>query len=154
MNLKKALLSSLLLLFSSVAFAQPNTAFELAAIKTAKHIKIDGLLNDEAWKDAAMIQDFTEFRRNPGSKERFANRTIGYLMYSDVGIYFGAYCYEGSKDSIATELAGRDGFGTNDYLGITFDTYHDHLNGFEYFVTPLGEQWDAKMSPPAPNSES
>ena len=154
MNLKKALLSSLLLLFSSVAFAQPNTAFELAAIKTAKHIKIDGLLNDEAWKDAAMIQDFTEFRRNPGAKERYANRTIGYLLYSDMGIYFGAYCYEGSKDSIATELAGRDGFGTNDYLGITFDTYHDHLNGFEYFVTPLGEQWDAKMSPPAPNSES
>ncbi len=27
-------------------------------------------------------------------------------------------------------------------------TYYDKLNGFEYFVTPLNEQWDSKMSPP------
>jgi hypothetical protein len=32
--------------------------------------------------------------------------------------------------------------------GIIFDTYYDKLNAFEYFVTPLNEQWDAKMSPP------
>src|SRR6185503_17559925 len=33
-------------------------------------------------------------------------------------------------------------------------TYYVKLNGFEYFVTPLGEQWDAKMSPnPNGNSE-
>lgn len=68
MNLKKALLSSLLLLFSSVAFAQPNTAFELAAIKTAKHIKIDGLLNDEAWKDAAMIKILRNSAGTPALK--------------------------------------------------------------------------------------
>ena len=48
--------------------------------------------------------------------------------------------------SIATELSGRDGFGTNDYIGLIFDTYNDKQNGFEYFLTPLGEQWDAKMS--------
>ena len=45
------------------------------------------------------------------------------------------------------ELKGRDGFGNNDFVGIIFDTYHDKLNGFEYFVTPLGEQMDAKVSP-------
>lgn len=154
MNFKKILLCVQMLLLSMVAFSQSKIQLELPAIKTTKKVKIDGLLNDEAWKDAAVMKDFTEFRRSPGAKERFENRTIGYLMYSDVGIFFGAYCYEGSKDSIATELAGRDGFGTNDYVGISLDTYHDKLNGFEYFVTPLGEQWDAKMSPPAPNSES
>jgi hypothetical protein len=67
-------------------------------------------------------------------------------MYSDEGIYFGGTCHERDLDSIATELSGRDGFGTNDYIGITFDTYGDKLNGFEYFVTPLNEQWDAKVS--------
>ena len=51
------------------------------------------------------------------------------------------------KDSIATELIGRDGFGNNDFVGVIFDTYRDKLNAFEYFVTPLGEQWDAKVSP-------
>ena len=63
------------------------------------------------------------------------------------GIYVGGYLHEKIKDSIAAELAGRDGFGNNDFVGVIFDTYYDKLNGFEYFVTPLGEQWDAKVSP-------
>ena len=154
MNFKKILLSLQLLFFSTVAFTQTKPPLELPAYKTTKPIKIDGLLNDEAWKDAPAMKDMTEFRRNPGAKERFATRTIAYLMYNETGIYFGTYCYENSKDSIAKELSGRDGFGTNDYVGLTLDTYYDKLNGFEYFVTPLNEQWDAKMSPPSPNSES
>jgi len=154
MNFKKILLSLQLLFFSTVAFTQSKPPLELPAYKTTKPIKIDGLLNDEAWKDAPVMKDMTEFRRNPGAKERFATRTIAYLMYNETGIYFGTYCYENSKDSIAKELSGRDGFGTNDYVGLTLDTYYDKLNGFEYFVTPLNEQWDAKMSPPSPNSES
>jgi hypothetical protein len=154
MNFKKILLSLQLLFFSTVAFTQTKPPLELPAYKTTKPIKIDGLLNDEAWKEAPVMKDMTEFRRNPGAKERFATRTIAYLMYNETGIYFGTYCYENSKDSIAKELSGRDGFGTNDYVGLTLDTYYDKLNGFEYFVTPLNEQWDAKMSPPSPNSES
>ncbi|MFX5956663.1 hypothetical protein ABTF01_19925, partial [Acinetobacter baumannii] len=34
----------------------------------------------------------------------------------------------------------------NDFVGIIFDTYHDKINGFGYYVTPLGEQFDAKYS--------
>lgn len=127
---------------------------ELPAKRTTQRVKIDGLLDDAAWKDASIMDNLIEFRPKVGDKEDPANRTITYLMYDDEGIYFGGYCYERSKDSIARELVGRDGFGTNDYVGIIFDTYNDKLNGFEYFVTPLNEQWDSKMSPPAPNTNS
>ena len=61
-----------------------------------------------------------------------------------MGIYFGGFCHEESKDSISTELVGRDGFGNNDFVGIIFDTYKDNINAFEYFITPLNEQMDAK----------
>lgn len=129
------------------ATAQTPAPKQLAAQRTTKPVKIDGLINDSAWRDAAVMTDLVEFRPTVGALEKPETKTIAYLMYSDEGIYFGGYCYERTKDSIATELAGRDGFGTNDYIGLIFDTYHDNLNGFEYFVTPLGEQWDAKMSP-------
>lgn len=125
---------------------QPPAAKQLAAIRTEKPVKIDGLINDEAWKDAAIMTDLTEFRPTVGKKETPETKTVTYLMYDDEGIYFGGHCYEKTKDSIATELAGRDGFGTNDYIGLIFDTYYDKQNGFEYFITPLGEQWDAKMT--------
>ena len=129
---------------SSTAKAAPR---QLIAKRTTQPIKIDGLINDSAWANATMATDYVEFRPKVGARETEQTKTVTYLLYSDDGIYFGGYCYERSRDSIATELKGRDGFGTNDYIGIIIDTYKDHLNGFEYFVTPLNEQWDAKMSP-------
>ena len=143
------------ILISSYSYAQTNKIVRtLPAKRTTGTIKIDGIPNEAAWQDAAVMTDLIAFRPKAGEHESFANRTVSYLMYSDDGIYFGGFCHERTKDSIATELVGRDGFGTNDYIGIIFDTYNDKLNGFEYFVTPLNEQWDAKMSPPNSNGES
>jgi hypothetical protein len=119
----------------------------LPAMRTTETIKIDGVLDDSAWKSAPLATDYVEFRPAVGVKEAEETKTLSYLLYSDEGIYFAGYCYERSRDSIARELKGRDGFGMNDYVGIIFDTYKDNLNGFEYFVTPLNEQWDAKMAP-------
>jgi len=136
-----------LLLSSIFINAQPPAPKELPAKRTTQAVKIDGLINDPAWKDAALMTDLVEFRPKMGVVEAHEVRTETYLMYDDEGIYFGGFCYERTKDSISRELKGRDGFGANDYVGIIFDTYYDKLNGFEYFVTPLNEQWDAKMSP-------
>ncbi|OYW15968.1 MAG: hypothetical protein B7Z54_09915, partial [Sphingobacteriales bacterium 12-47-4] len=123
------------------------SARELQAKRIALPVKIDGVLDEPAWKEASPALDYTEFRPKIGGKENHETRTEAFLMYDDDGFYFGGFCYERTKDSIARELTGRDGFGTNDYVGIIIDTYKDRLNGFEYFVTPLNEQWDAKMSP-------
>ena len=126
----------------------------LQSKRTTANIKIDGTLDEVAWKDAPIALGYTEFRPTPFRKEDEANRTEVYMLYNDEGIYIGGYCYEKTKDSISTELNGRDGFGNNDYIGIIFDTYKDKINAFEYFITPLGEQMDAKMSPnPNGNSE-
>lgn len=122
------------------------TPKKLAAQRTNKPVTIDGKLDEPAWQDAAKADNYVEFRPVIGRLEDPANRTESFLMYDDQGIYFGGTCYERTVDSIAKELSGRDGFGMNDYIGLIFDTYNDKLNGFEYFVTPLGEQWDAKMT--------
>src|SRR3954465_15108741 len=143
-----------LLLLAYTSTAQVKAPRVLEAKRTTGKVKIDGRLTDAAWKDAAVMKDMVYFRPKVGAPEDWANRTVAYLMYNDEGIYFGGFCYERTKDSIATELTGtRDGFGPNDYIGIIFGTYNDKLNGFEYFVTPLGEQWDAKMNPPSQNSD-
>lgn len=109
-------------------------------------IKIDGLLSDSAWIGAPVADKFVELRPTPFLQESSENATEIYFLYDNEGIYIGGYLHERNKDSIASELIGRDGFGNNDFIGIIFDTYNDKLNGFEYFVTPLGEQMDSKMS--------
>ncbi len=127
----------------------PSTAEhkQLASKRTTASIKIDGKLDDADWKTAPALTGYSELRPVPGRKEFENSKTETYLLYDNEGIYFGGYCHEKSKDSISTELNGRDGFGNNDWVGVVFDTYDDKINGFEYFVTPLGEQMDAKISP-------
>lgn len=147
MKIKTGFTLAVSMLLCLYSFSQKTAPLELPAKRTTQPVKIDGLINEEAWKEAAVMTDLIEFRPTVGAKENPATKTITYLMYNDEEICFGGHCYERTKDGVATELAGGDGFGANDYIGIIFDTYHDKLNGFEYFVTPLNEQWDSKMSP-------
>jgi hypothetical protein len=141
------------LCFYSVATAQVNFK-QLTTARTNTGFKIDGSLDEAAWKTAPVANNFIELRPNTFAKEEDANRTEIFILYNDQGVYIGGYCHEKNKDSVATELVGRDNFGSNDFIGVIFDTYYDKINGFEYFVTPLGEQMDAKQAPnPNGNSE-
>ncbi len=148
MKLKTIVTFGVMAMYCLPLISQPPAPKQLTAKRTTQQVKIDGNLDDAAWKDAAIMTDLIEFRPKVGAFESPETKTITYLMYNDAGIFFGGYCHERTKDSIATELKGRDGYGANDYIGIIFDTYYDKLNAFEYFVTPLNEQWDSKMSPP------
>ena len=152
-NTMKKLLFCIPVFFSISLFAQ-KVHKEIPAMRITASIKIDGNLDEPVWKDAPAALDYTEFRPTPFRKEDNAVRTDVRMLYNDEGIYLGGYCHERTKDSISRELIGRDGFGNNDFIGFIFDTYQDKINGFEYFVTPLGEQMDAKVSPnPDGNNE-
>jgi len=71
--------STLWLAFLLVSFkstAQKNIIRELEAKRTYGIVKIDGLLNDSAWQDAAVMTDMVEFRPKIGALEDPANKTI------------------------------------------------------------------------------
>ena len=136
-------------------FAAAQTEIKkITAVRSSAVFKIDGDLNEPAWKTAPVATKFIELRPNTFAKEDEANKTEIFIVYNNQGIYFGGYCHEKNKDSIATELVGRDNFGNNDFIGVVLDTYLDKINGFEYFVTPLGEQMDAKAIPQDNNGNS
>ncbi|PWS26124.1 hypothetical protein DHW03_15110 [Pedobacter yonginense] len=122
-----------------------KTPKEIPANKTQQIVVLDGIPDEDAWKDAGMATNFVEFRPRVGRAEDYASRTVTYIMYNEEGIYFGGYCFERCRDSVATELKGRDKTGNTDYVCLILDTYRDNLNGFEYVLTPLNEQIDAKV---------
>jgi hypothetical protein len=119
---------------------------QLVAKRANSSIKIDGNLDEAAWKDAAIATDFIEWRPDAGKKENEDSRTIVYILYDNTSVYIGGYCHEKTKDSISKELVGRDVVGVNDFVGVIFDTYNDKINGVGFYVTPYGEQFDAKYS--------
>lgn len=145
--------------FPALIFAQTSQKISapsqktLGAKKTFAAIKIDGKLDEAAWKEAVPASDFIEWRPNFGAHEDANSRTEVYLLYDNTAVYIGGYCHEPSPDSISKELVGRDQVGVNDYIGVIFDTYNDRINGVGFYVTPLGEQFDAKYSNSGNNSE-
>ena len=133
-------LVSLLVLFAVNASAQQIEKKTIAAKRIDSPIKIDGEITEPIWKEAQVADKFIALRPAPFQPENPQNKTEIYFLYDDDGLYMGGYLHEKSKDSITHELVGRDGFGANDFIGFVFDTYYDKINGFEYFITPLGEQ--------------
>jgi hypothetical protein len=123
-----------------------NPIRKISAARNTDKIIIDGDMKESAWKTAPIATDFVEWRPTYGHVEEEKNKTEIRILYDNTGIYIGGYAHEASKDSISRELVGRDVVGVNDFVGVIFDTYQDKINGFGYYVTSLGEQFDAKYS--------
>ncbi|MDB5191131.1 MAG: hypothetical protein JWQ96_694 [Segetibacter sp.] len=144
--MRKLCLSLASVILVIIVNAQQATVRQIPAVRTTKPIKIDGEINEEAYKTAPVITNLVEHRPTFGKAENEGTRTEAYILYDDNAIYVGGFCHEKTRDSISTELVGRDVVGINDFIGVVFDTYNDKINGFGYYVTPLGEQYDAKYS--------
>ncbi len=143
--MKSCFLIAIIFLSSINSFCQ-TIHRKLPAVRTTAKIIVDGDISDSAWKNAPLATEFVEYQPNIGKKEAYANRTEVRILYDNNAIYVAGFCHESSRDSISTELVGRDVIASNDFVGVLFDTYHDEINGFGYYVTPLGEQYDAKYS--------
>jgi hypothetical protein len=133
------------LIFSRYTYAA-DPPKKLQAQRLNGILKIDGVPDDAAWKDAPLATNFGEWRPNFGAPEHYTNRTEIRILYDNNAIYVSGYCHEQTRDSVSHELAGRDKVGSNDFVGIIFDTYNDKINASGFYVMASGEQYDAKYS--------
>ena len=132
--------SSLLLCGITIAQYEVKTA---QAIRVETTPKIDGLLDDECWKSALPAGDFVMDTPTPGIQ--LSQRTEVRILYHDDAIYIGLMCFDSAPDSILHELCGRDKNCNTDYAGVVFSCYRDGMNGFAFYSTPNGEQYDARI---------
>lgn len=133
----------LFLLFPcSVLFAQQKT---LQAVKVPVPPKLDGILDDAAWQNVPVAKDF--IMNFPDYGKPSIQPTEVKVVYTDEAIYIGAFLHD-DPNLIKKQLTQRDKeqFQDADNFGVTFDTYHDQQNAFEFIVTSANVQSDAKIS--------
>lgn len=135
-----------LLLSGSQLYSQVKT---LQAVKITQAPKIDGDLDDAAWKDVPVATDFIESYPTFGLKA--SQKTEVKVVYDNSAIYVGAYLYDNPK-LIRRQITARDGEQQSDadYFSVFFDTYNDHQNGFQFLVTSANVQTDARLAPNLP----
>lgn len=136
------LLPAILYLIFPVANAQVRS---MTAIKTNQPIKIDGNLNDAAWKEIEPTGDF--ITSSPVFGKAATHKTEVRITYDNTAVYVGAYMYD-KPENIRKQITARDMIDRQDVdiFVVGFDTYHDRQNAFVFRITAAGVQGDAKES--------
>ncbi len=132
----------LVYLFPSVAYTQVRS---IPAIKIDQTIKIDGNLDDAAWKNIEASSDFITV--TPAFGKASSKNTKVKIAYDNTAIYVGAYMYDDPRN-IRKQLTARDVLDRQDVdiFAVGFDTYQDKQNGFVFKVTSANVQGDLKVS--------
>lgn len=141
--MKKYLIVLFFCIFSFVSAQQ--TKKSVHASKTLKAPQIDGVLNDDVWKNADIAKDFVMFRPGDGTKERDNKKTEVKIAYDDEAIYFGVTLYDDNPNEIPLQFTSRDDFGNVDWFLISLNPFNDHQNDYEFIVMSTNSQADAKV---------
>ncbi len=124
---------------ASVVLAAPGA--RTVTIKPATSpIRIDGVLDEPAWKDAARVS--LPYEVQPGDNIPAPVRTECLITYDRHHLYVAFRAFDPEPKKIRAHLADRDTPFDDDFVGIILDTYHDGRRGFEFFVNPFGVQMD------------
>lgn len=147
----KTQISGILLLVMALTYAQKTEADsisrkQIVAAQLNSSLKIDGILDEEAWANASSAGNFIERRPNNGKPAAENTKSEVKVLYDNTGIYIGAMLYDSEPSKIARELTERDNIESDDLFGITVNGYNDHQQSLEFLVTPAGVQADAKMT--------
>ncbi len=108
-------------------------------VRFEKPPTIDGKLDDDVWKTAAVLKDF--YQVQPGDNLIPENRTEVRLGYDARFLYIAFHCFDDPTKVRAT-VAKRDDIWNDDYVGILFDTFNDQRRAYEFDFNPLGVQAD------------
>src|SRR5882724_8385030 len=100
---------------------------------------IDGKLDDEIWKQAALLKDF--YQVQPGDNIAPSKPTEVMLGYDSKFFYVAFHCYD-EPDKVRATIPKRDNIWNDDYVGILFDTFNDGRKAYEFDFSPLGIQAD------------
>ncbi len=135
----------LLLLFSKSLFSQKkNAAFELPIRKTALPVIIDGMMNEPAWQQAAVANEFYMVLPMDTSKAKV--KTEVRMTYDDHNLYLVALNFHAVPGPYYVESLRRDFvFGKNDNFLLFMDPFDDQINGFSFGANAAGAQWDGTM---------
>jgi hypothetical protein len=117
----------------------PEKAQPVRMPKFDKAPVIDGKLDDEIWKQAAVLKDFHQVQ--PGDNIAPSKPTEVLLGYDSRFLYIAFHCYD-EPDKVRANIAKRDNIFDDDYVGILFDTFNDHRKAYEFDFNPLGVQAD------------
>ncbi len=111
--------------------------------------RVDGVLDDEAWRQAPPIGPLVQAEPDEGAPA--SEETEVRVLFTESTLYFGIVCRDRAPRAVVSTQLTRDAdLETDDAILIALDPFFDHRNGFFFQVNPAGARADDQI---ANNSE-
>ncbi len=115
------------------------------AVRASGPIQIDGVLDEPAWQNARVIDEFVQSKPVAGAAA--TERTEVRILYDDENLYLGAEMFDSDPSGIVIATLQRDpNTRDGDAFGFTIDTFHDRKSAYAFFINPGGAVRDIQTS--------
>jgi hypothetical protein len=125
------------------AVIPPEKAKPIVITRFDKPPVIDGKLDDEVWKQAAVLKDFLQ--TSPGDNIAPSRPTEMMIGYDARTFYMAFHCYD-EPDKVRATIAKRDQIFDQDNVRVYLDTFNDQRRAYLVGFNPLGVQADGIMT--------
>lgn len=122
------------------AATHPVATTIATAVRTPSSPQIDGVGNDDTWRQAPAVDGFRQFDPKEDVDPTF--RTEARFAYDDRNLYVLVRAFDPNPDSIMALLSRRDERTQSDYIRVIVDSYHDKRTGYQFMVNPAGVKRD------------
>jgi len=104
-------------------------------------VRIDGVLDDQAWDQAVAITDFIQKEPNEGAAPTEDMEVR--IVYDNNAVYVGARMHNRRHSPIQAPMGRRDAVKDQaEYLLVSLDTFHDRRTAYAFGVTANGVRLD------------
>ena len=103
-------------------------------------IGVDGLLDEAVWEQAWTMT--LDYEVQPGENTPAPVRTEVLVMHDANRLYVGFRAHDPDYSAIRAHLSDRDNAWSDDWVGVTLDTFNDERRDFLFAINPLGVQMD------------
>lgn len=105
---------------------------------------IDGVLDDEAWRQAPKVSGFKTWMPDYGKD--MADETVAWYAYDAENLYFAFRAYDREPERIKASVSSRDSIRPDDWICINLDSFNDQQALYGLYVNPLGIQMDSRYA--------
>ncbi len=113
-------------------------------VRTTQPIRIDGVLDEEVWRNTPPIGEFIQADPFPGKAP--TEQTEVRLAFDDDALYIAVRCLDRDPSKILSTTMARDGRPfDDDNLEIVLDPFHDRRSGYYLQLNAAGSMSDGRI---------
>jgi hypothetical protein len=112
--------------------------------ETTTPVHVDGVLDDEAWSRALLVE--LPYEIDPGENVPAKVRTECLLASDEGHLYVGCRAQDPDPGAIRAHYQDRDTAWDDDWILLSLDSFGDQRRAFEFLVNPLGVQMDTVLN--------